>query len=311
MLKIVEKIIEDFDQNEIKFCHWKSNQRLVEACSGVGDLDILFDRTEYHEVTSILTKCGFKRLESHIDRQFPGVEDYVGFDQSSGKLVHLQAHFSLVTGQPLVKNYRFSIERLLLDNLIIHTDTGMYVPRPEIEAFIHVYRTFIKTGLNKVVRRKLFKSLSSKAKDELEYLLSQVDENAKENLFKRVFPNLSYERYLEAEKAMLSGVGYSDWVSVRRKVIKDLEVYERRSKFRTVVTWFIRRIFLLFCQKVLKSSPKRKLSSGGLGVAIVGSDGAGKSTANKKLRAWLGEYIELRYFHMGKPPKSLLTIFLA
>ena len=53
---------------------------------------------------------------------------------------------------------------------------------------------------------------------------------------------------------------------------------------------------------------QNRLATGGALVAIVGGDGAGKSTVVEGLSDWFrSEHIETRRVHMGKPPWSLLT----
>jgi len=310
MLRVISEIVQKFNSANIKYCHWKSNLNLSEACEGVGDLDLLFDREQYAEVVSILTQHKFKRLESHIDRQFPGVEDFVGLDEETGKLVHLQAHYCLVTGQPMVKNYQFSIEKSILNNLVIDKKTGLHIPKPEVEAIIHVFRTFIKVGFAKVIRKRLYRKMITKAKMELGYLESNFEDEIGD-IFDSIFPNLSKHIFISALNAIKIECSGMSWLKERKRVVNEISVYQRRGGVRTSLVWILRRGFLFFSQKILKRTPKRKLSAGGMGIAIVGSDGAGKSTAINKLNHWLGEYLEVSTFHMGKPKKSLLTLFLA
>jgi thymidylate kinase len=42
-------------------------------------------------------------------------------------------------------------------------------------------------------------------------------------------------------------------------------------------------------------------------VAVLGGDGAGKSTALATLRSWLGSTVDVRVVHLGKPPWSVTT----
>ncbi|CAK9056677.1 Polysaccharide biosynthesis protein, partial [Durusdinium trenchii] len=149
-----------------------AQRQLAKACNGEGDLDLLFDRSQYPAVTAILASNGFKRLESKLDRQFPGIEDYVGFDVKSGRCVHLQAHYCLVTGQALIKNYHLAVERTLLQNLVVHPGTGVKIPDPQAEAIIHLVRTCIKIGGSKIFRPALYRRMMADAAEELAKLES-------------------------------------------------------------------------------------------------------------------------------------------
>jgi thymidylate kinase len=50
------------------------------------------------------------------------------------------------------------------------------------------------------------------------------------------------------------------------------------------------------------------LTSGGAVVALVGGDGAGKSTCARELLLWLSPHLPTMHAHLGNPPKSLTTL---
>ena len=52
------------------------------------------------------------------------------------------------------------------------------------------------------------------------------------------------------------------------------------------------------------------MSNGGILAAIVGGDGAGKTTTVDELYRWLSDDFEVFRFHMGKPDWSVLTILV-
>ena len=70
-----------------------------------------------------------------------------------------------------------------------------------------------------------------------------------------------------------------------------------------------RRFRTVFRRKILRRGPVRNhLASGGALIAIVGGDGAGKSTVVDSLSRWLSaEHIDAHTMHMGKPRWSPLT----
>ena len=59
---------------------------------------------------------------------------------------------------------------------------------------------------------------------------------------------------------------------------------------------------------IFKSSSKYSLEIGGAMIAVVGGDGAGKSTAIDALHAWLSKNFESTKIHMGRPAWSWITI---
>jgi thymidylate kinase len=58
---------------------------------------------------------------------------------------------------------------------------------------------------------------------------------------------------------------------------------------------------------IFKSPSKYRLANGGALIAIVGGDGAGKSTVVDSLSAWLSTYFETTTAHLGKPGWSWTT----
>lgn len=310
MLEIVETLVSALESQDVIYCHWKSNDALAEACDGEGDLDLLFDRGQYPVVTAILARNGFKRLESRLDRQFPGIEDYVGFDEKSGRCVHVQAHYCLVTGQALIKNYHLAVERTLLQNLVVHPDTGVKIPDPQAEAIIHVVRTCIKIDGSKTFRSGLYRKMMAEAAEELAKLESAAGGTGFQMLAK-LFPSVPAAVFEPVAQAVRAQAPASVWRKRRSALLALLSEYRRRTPWGAMLAWSVRRLYLAFFQRVLRRNPKRQLATGGFGIAIVGSDGAGKSTAIKGLQKFLGGHVDVHQCHMGKPPKSLPTAVLA
>src|SRR2546426_9137072 len=52
----------------------------------------------------------------------------------------------------------------------------------------------------------------------------------------------------------------------------------------------------------------RSLAHGGTVVALLGGDGAGKSTCSAVLATWLSTYFDVMAAHLGRPPRSLTTL---
>ena len=91
-LGICERFFDHLTQENLRYCHWKSNEHLPEALAGETDLDLLVAPEERDRFGQVLTSLDFKRICSPPEKCYPGMEDYLGFDAESGGLAHLQVH---------------------------------------------------------------------------------------------------------------------------------------------------------------------------------------------------------------------------
>ena len=58
MLEIVVKLFEKWNAN-VCYCHWKSNEHLVEGLNGITDLDLLVSIDDKSKAESILKEDNF------------------------------------------------------------------------------------------------------------------------------------------------------------------------------------------------------------------------------------------------------------
>ena len=100
--------------SEIQYVHWKSNSHLDAALNGETDLDLLVSQKDAQQFRKITFEHGFKQMISSPEKQFPGLEDYLGFDPESGRLIHLHIHYRLIIGKQYAKNYHLPLEECLL-----------------------------------------------------------------------------------------------------------------------------------------------------------------------------------------------------
>ena len=96
----------DFHRQAISYCYWKSSKRIQSVLAGEADLDLLVARHDQHRAQAILVEHGFKLFPSVAMRDHPAILSYLGYDEPSGRLVHVHLHLRLVIGERLHKNYR-------------------------------------------------------------------------------------------------------------------------------------------------------------------------------------------------------------
>ena len=138
VLDLVHRLCQALEAERIAYCHWKSNNALDRSASGDNDLDLLVGRADVPRFNEILYGLKFKQAEAPPEKRMPGVVDYYGFDSEEDKLVHVHAHYQLIVGHDMTKNYRLPIEQPYLESAV-HGDL-FSVPAPEFEFIVFVIR---------------------------------------------------------------------------------------------------------------------------------------------------------------------------
>jgi thymidylate kinase len=97
-------------------------------------------------------------------------------------------------------------------------------------------------------------------------------------------------------------------IRVGQKLQSCLTAHARRSQVSDVWLKLWRRLGKAIQRRVFGHVPRKRMASGGLMLAIIGGDGAGKTTTIDELHAWLSRDFETIRVHMGKPRWSWTTI---
>jgi thymidylate kinase len=305
-LDLVFKLCNALAVEEIDYCHWKSNSALDRSASGDNDLDLLVSRIHAQHFAEILHGLGFKETFLPRADQLPGVRDYYGYDQKTGKLVHVHAHFQLILGNDLSKNYRLPLEHIYLESSV--QGELFRIPAPEFELVILVIRMVLKHSTwDSILMRhgRLSKSeqheLVDLATDEILSRVEAVLVN---------FPGLSQDLFDLCLQSLEPECPY--WIRIKagNKLQKVLQACARRPHWLDVSLKFSRRIWPPILRHGFRYAPKSYCANGGLFIAIIGGDGAGKTTIIDELFLWLSDKFETTKFHMGKPAWSWTTIAL-
>jgi thymidylate kinase len=301
---IVEELCSALDTENITYCHWKSNDVLERSATGDNDLDLLILRSDVQAFREVLARLHFKQAEAPRDRRMPGVQDFYGYDPQADKILHVHAHYQLIAGHDLTKNYLLPIERPYL------TATGragvFRIPVPEYEYMAFILRMVLKHSTWDAVLLGNGR-LTAGDRRELAFVSARVDQDRLSEIVDMHLPTIGadlFERCVEAAQS-----GASLWLRIKtgHQVQKAMTAFRRRAPLHDSILKISRRARRGIQRRLFGYKPKRKLGAGGAVVAIVGGDGAGKSTLVGDLYPWLSRDFETLKVHMGKPAWSRTT----
>lgn len=298
-LAALAKLVAALDEKEIGYCHWKSNSHLADAVKGRTDLDLLVERTAAGEFRQLLDEFGFKPLVAAPGKHYPGVENYLGFDSQSGRLIHLHIHYQLVLGQQFVKDYRLPIEDWLLAST--RRLGGVSVPTAEAELIILSIRATLKYRLRDALkdiagfrRPGVPRQISA----EIGWLADQTDRESVVKALEEVGDVLPTDLVRDLCELHMEPSRHGFKLLLLRQRLRDaLRSYLRVSRTKSTILYWK----ALSRKRLQSGRMKRRMTprSGGLLVGIVGADGAGKSTVVATLHDWLGWRLDVRSVYMG------------
>jgi thymidylate kinase len=303
---LVRDLCAELEANRVRYCHWKSNAFLDLTRSGEEDLDLLIDRADEARFSATLHGLGFKLAERQVG-VLPGVLDYYGHDVSSEKLIHVHAHYQLIVGDDRTKGYRIPLERAFLE--AAQPDGEFLVPPPELELLLLVIRLMLKHGTWEAAATGLA-TIPESARAELAHLQEQADIGELHDWLDRELPWLDRATFSECLQALAPGAPRLKLVRAGRRLARALRPCARRRPSVDFALKLSRRALAIGRRLLRRPAPNKRLAAGGSLIAIVGADGAGKSTLVEALCCWLGTTFRVVPAHLGRPPASRTTFVL-
>jgi thymidylate kinase len=302
-LGLIELFLQELHTNEIMYCHWKSNEHLDASMLGNTDLDILFAVTQQPIIETIFQKFGFKKLDAIRQKQYVGIEDYIGLDHESGKIIHVHTHYTLTMGESFLKSYQLNVEERLLTTRVFDSDYNIYRTDPAMELILLYFRAAFKLRSRDRLKLLMHKNISYSGGILNEYYWlklrctdSQVADHL-QTMFKDHLPiyqliTAPFNRITTGKLAKLLKSHYSS-----QRLYHPLTANLRRW-YRELYLKNIRRLN----NRVNYPIPVQRINPrGGLIVAVIGADGSGKSTVINNLDQTFKKKLDVYkiYFGMG------------
>lgn len=301
-LEKISQLIHALNDQDIIYCHWKSNFTLSKSLNGDDDLDLLVDLKSLPDAQSILMDLGFKQAYAASSSEPPGIYHYYGFDPQSNKLVHVHLFGRIQTGESFVKNHLLPFELMLFENVSQFEDIKV-VSKPT-ELILFILRTFIKYGSLLDLVYLLGKSEIIQA--ELKWLKTDKDVKKSLVLLNKYCPAIDDELFLKCIKAL------EENSSIIKKIMLSL-IVRRRLRIYTLynpITQAIKTLNFIWSRgrrRIVGKKKDKMRRSGGAVIAFVGPEATGKSTLVLETRDLLKQAFSVKTIHAGKPPTSWVS----
>jgi len=294
IVSLVLEVTRRLDDRGVAYCHWKSNDHLAAALSADTDLDILVDPAGIDDVYAIFAELSCRRGRVANARNDIGLEDFLGVDEESGRLVHFHVHYRIPGGERHNKRFRLPWERVVLETRV-RDASGVWVTAPALEIVLLVTRYALKLRGRDIAQRV------SGPSSELEYLMARADRGDVLDLAEQL---LGPRGKVAVARCLDQDMDTGSLYRLRRVALRALGsqassrgpvAFGRR--INREAAWAMRGISRKFFPRpVLKG---RGGTGGGLLVAFVGCDGSGKSTMVGESRAFLAPKLDVFPMYLG------------
>lgn len=301
---LIQRLGDALGEAGVAYCQWKGHLRRHRWTTGESDIDLLVDPASAPEFAAVLGRLGFRPALTELDEQMPGVESFFGYEPRLTKLVHVHAHYRLMVGRAWATHFRLPIEDALLATAT--AGAPFPIPNPDLELIVFVLRTLLGRSLRKDLGRTGAQWLDG-IQDQLRPLVGRVD---------RPTVHQFLERHLACvEPALFDAClcalrpGFSPWrrAFLRGRLARSLGAFARCPPLLDTL-WRLTRRLVTLNGRIARPPRGKRLARGGITIALLGGDGSGKSTCIAELYRWLAPTFDTMTAHLGRPPRSLLTL---
>jgi hypothetical protein len=294
-LRLVLQLRDELRAKAVRFCQWKGNDRQAGSLSGANGLDLLVHRNDARRFLSVLARLGFNRAVAP-GREHHGAAHFYGLDRTSGRLVHVHAHFQLVLGDDTTKNYRLPIEAAYLAST--RHDEALPAPAVEFELALFVVRMMLEHGTWDAAAMGRGRLTVAEGR-ELAWLLAGADLEATRAVVTRHLGGVGVALWDRCLASLTHGGSLRHRVSLGGEMVTALAPHGRRSRTADAATRVLRRVQWQWTRVVLRRPDRKRLERAGLTVAVLGDDGSAPTMVAHSVADWLGTTFVVKRAHLG------------
>jgi thymidylate kinase len=295
-LHVSQQLLDSLCQAGVGFVLWKSNSHVAQALAGRTDLDLFVRRQDEERFVHAVEALGAIKISSQSWASYPDVEDWLVFDYGTGNFLHMHVHYRLLTGLKRVKHLRLPWEDLLMSNLRRHPSNKWPIPTAEMELITLLVRAWAKMP----PWRRLFRpKVPNHIREEFRWLLVEAAPAAVMNLVSKLglrFEPKSLELLSETDSDRAI-------VAAARQLYAQMLPNYRMSWGQALLMTGSRNGTVLLSrlrQRLHGFAPLgKRLPRGGIMIAVIGTDGSGKSTLCSDLTDWLAFKLDTHRLYLG------------
>ncbi|HUR12524.1 MAG TPA: hypothetical protein VM012_14205 [Flavitalea sp.] len=303
----IEILLDAFHDWGINYCHWKSNEHLNASMTADTDLDILFDINQKQVLEILLHAHGFKKFISIKQKQYRNIEDFLGMDFQSGKVIHVHAHFRLTLGEPFLKSYQLDLEEKILGSRVFDKEYLLYRIHPAYELILLFIRESLKIRTRDLLKMKLRNriDLSENILREYRWIRQHCNNLEIFNLVGDIFTD-----HTSVYRLVTGDFNRKELFTLSLLLRKEFRTQRLYSPFRALLLRWYREITVKISRRaaVLLNRPvisRRNHPQGGLVIAVIGADGSGKSTVISNLQQTFKSKLDVYRVYMGRGDGSM------
>jgi thymidylate kinase len=305
-VSLLLKLRDALENNRITYCQWKGHWNADRWSNGDGDIDLLVARPDAPRLMKVLGELGFK--EAIARRSTIGLSSFYGLDEELARLIHVHVHYQVALGNDWTLNYQLPLVGPVLESR--EPATFFPVPAAELEFIIFVIRMVLGQSVIAVLTGRGQK-LPERRLAEWQYLAARVKTERVRDVLKKHLPYLTPQLFERCVRSLSPMAPVIARLRRHRQLQRALRPYAQSR--RTVATFdaLKQRGHYLLRLMAGRRPTRSLLATGGAVVAVVGGDGAGKTTAVDHLYTWTSRSVDTARYHLGKPPKSIATAAVA
>jgi hypothetical protein len=300
---LLERLVKALDARGVSYCQWKGHWSAHRWAVGEGDIDLLVDHSAIAKFRTLVGELGFKLTLPPGGRQIAGIESYFGHDPVIPRPLHLHVHYRLVLGDYWKTTYSLPIERPMLETA--EGGSLFRVPTPTYQFLVFVLRMVLRQRgrpLHYAGRRWL-----GGIQRQLDYLEETSDREALAAAIGQHLPSMTLGFFDRCVASLRGKGGPISRTVLAWQLHRRLRAHARPAPLAGVLSAVAEKLLPPGIFRRLLDG-RMRVAGGGTVVALIGGDGAGKSTCVYELGEWLSEDLATMRAHLGNPPRSWMTL---